>query len=184
TPCGTADPMAMGLQRAHIEIEGASFIRWPGASHRVLALVPEPVTTFDAAFEQDWHLQDIRAGLPQVYGSTHEHFVAQMLNIDLLGGISFEKGCYTGQEVIARTHFRGSVKRRMFHFRAGCAAPPPGTRIVAAGAHAGDVVDAVTTADGCELLAVVSLGQIDGLLDLAEIPGSALERLSLPYEVQ
>ncbi len=70
----------------------------------------------DAAREHRWHLSQVRAGLPQVYPETHEAFVAQMLNIDLLGGISFEKGCYTGQEIIARTHFRGAVKRRMFLF--------------------------------------------------------------------
>ena len=54
-----------------------------------------------------------RAGLPQVYAATSETFVAQMLNLDLLGAIAFDKGCYTGQEVIARAHYRGRVKRRM-----------------------------------------------------------------------
>ncbi len=58
-------------------------------------------------------LADIRAGLPQVYAATSESFVAQMLNLDLLGAIAFDKGCYTGQEVIARAHYRGRVKRRM-----------------------------------------------------------------------
>ena len=56
---------------------------------------------------------DIAEGLPQVYAATSEAFVAQMLNLDLLGAIAFDKGCYTGQEVIARAHYRGRVKRRM-----------------------------------------------------------------------
>ena len=55
----------------------------------------------------------VRAGTPQVYAATSEQFVAQMLNLDVLGAISFTKGCYTGQEVIARAHYRGRVKRRM-----------------------------------------------------------------------
>src|SRR5262245_15570546 len=58
-------------------------------------------------------LSAVRAGLPMVYAATSEQFVAQMLNLDVLGAISFNKGCYTGQEVIARAHYRGRVKRRM-----------------------------------------------------------------------
>lgn len=171
-------------ERSHVERDGVSLIRWPGAAPRTLMLAPaDSLIATDPAIEHDWHLADIRAGLPQVYPQTHELFVAQMLNVDLLGGIGFEKGCYTGQEIIARTHFRGSVKRRTFRFRAACAAPAPGTRIVADGAHAGDVVDAVDTAEGCELLAVISLSQIGAELQLAETSGSKLERLELPYEV-
>ena len=63
--------------------------------------------------EGDWRLADIRAGLPQIYLETREAFVAQMLNLDLLDGISFTKGCYTGQEIIARTQHRGRIKRRL-----------------------------------------------------------------------
>jgi folate-binding protein YgfZ len=58
-------------------------------------------------------LAGVRAGRPEVYAVTSESFVAQMLNLDLLGAIAFDKGCYTGQEVIARAHYRGRVKRRM-----------------------------------------------------------------------
>ncbi len=58
-------------------------------------------------------LDAVRAGLPQVYAATSEQFVAQMINLDVVGAISFTKGCYTGQEVIARAHYRGRVKRRM-----------------------------------------------------------------------
>jgi folate-binding protein YgfZ len=72
--------------------------------------------------ENDWRLADIRAGLPQVYSATSEMFVAQMLNLDLIGGISFTKGCYTGQEIIARTQHLGRIKRRMFRL-----ALPPGS---------------------------------------------------------
>ncbi len=117
--------------------------------------------------ETQWRLAEIRSGLPQVLPETHESFVAQMLNLDLLSGISFDKGCYTGQEIIARTQYRGAIKRRMFRFSAACPPPQPGTRILQGDQHAGDVVDAAATPEGCELLAVVSLAQRDAALELA-----------------
>jgi tRNA-modifying protein YgfZ len=67
--------------------------------------------------EEAWRLADIGAGLPQIYAATSETFVAQMLNLDLLDGISFTKGCYTGQEIIARTQHLGRIKRRMFRLQ-------------------------------------------------------------------
>ena len=63
-----------------------------------------------------WQLADVRAGLPMITEATAGEFVAQMLNLDLLEAISFTKGCYTGQEVIARAHYRGRVKRRLQRF--------------------------------------------------------------------
>lgn len=133
--------------------------------------------------EDDWRLAGIRDGLPQVYPQTHEAFVAQMLNLDLLGGVAFEKGCYTGQEIIARTHFRGAIKRRMFRFECASAPPAPATRIIAGDQHAGDVVDAAATSAGCELLAVINLAQRDAALELESNRGVALRQLPLPYAI-
>lgn len=61
-----------------------------------------------------WESIEIANGLPNVYANTQEQFVPQMLNLDLLNGINFKKGCYTGQEIVARTHYLGAVKRRTF----------------------------------------------------------------------
>jgi len=60
-----------------------------------------------------WQIQDIQAGLPWVEAASQDLFIGQTLNLDLIGGVSFTKGCYPGQEVIARAHYRGTVKRRM-----------------------------------------------------------------------
>lgn len=133
--------------------------------------------------QPDWRLAGIRAGLPQVYPETHETFVAQMLNLDVLGGVSFEKGCYTGQEIIARTHFRGAIKRRMFRFGSAGAPPAPGTRILAGDQHAGEVVDAAATNAGSELLAVINLTQQDAALELESHRGAILQELPLPYAI-
>ena len=180
----TAVSARLDEPRAHYENGAVSYIRWPGDPARVLMLAPDSTASVrDANAEVAWHLEDVRAGLPQVYPVTHEAFVAQMLNLDLLGGIDYEKGCYTGQEIIARTHFRGTIKRRMLRFASDSPPPDPGTRIVVGDQHAGDVVDAATTAGGCELLAVVSLSQADARLEIDGQPRSVLRRMPLPYSV-
>jgi len=87
---------------------------WIAWGERHLWLVPRGFERVDpAASLAAWEFADIAAGIPQVHAATSETFVAQMLNLDLLGAIAFDKGCYTGQEVIARAHYRGRVKRRM-----------------------------------------------------------------------
>lgn len=108
-----------------------------------------------------WKRLDIADGLPQVYACTSGRFVAQMLNLDLIGGISFDKGCYTGQEVIARAHYRGRVKRRMQRFRSlSCEATqwPAGTIGELPDGRRFEVVDSVDLDTGAmEFLAVTNL---------------------------
>jgi folate-binding protein YgfZ len=182
--CGARIGGFEGEPRVHRQTGDRSEVNWPGAEPRVLSLVERSLgVASDPTLVEAWRRADIAAGLPQVYPQTHEAFVAQMLNADLLGGIGFEKGCYTGQEIIARTHFRGAIKRRMFRFRADCAPPAPGTRLVSGEQHAGDVVDAVATEGGCELLAVVNLSQIDDAVALDTPERAPLTRLPLPYQV-
>lgn len=88
--------------------------------------------TFSAAFSPastaDWESLEIQAGVPQVYAATKEQFVPQMINLDALNGINFKKGCYTGQEIVARTHYLGKVKRRtlLAQLPAGAARPQAG----------------------------------------------------------
>jgi hypothetical protein len=120
------------------------------------AAAPAPQGT--ALAEDSWHAADIAAGLPQVYAATSGQFVAQMLNLDCIGAISFTKGCYTGQEVIARAHYRGRVKRRMQRF---LSREPlrlsPGQAGELRGRGDFRIVDSAQRADGrCEFLAVVA----------------------------
>lgn len=82
----------------------------------------------DAATPEDFHAARLAAGLPCLVPATRGRFTAQMLNLDLVGGVAFDKGCYTGQEIIARAHYLGRVKRRLQRFAApaGSALPAPG----------------------------------------------------------
>lgn len=130
-----------------------------------------------------WRLLDIEAGIPAVHEATAGHFVAQMLNLDRLGAIDFRKGCYPGQEVIARTHYLGRIKRRMqlLHLSAGTTAPAPGAAVEQDGRKVGEVVEgARLPADGSLVLAVIHNEADDPLT----IDGQAAERRPLPYSVE
>ncbi|HET7757995.1 MAG TPA: hypothetical protein VFK87_12125 [Steroidobacteraceae bacterium] len=120
-----------------------------------------------AAGAEEWQRLAVSAGEPQVYAATSEEFVAQMLNLDLIGAIAFDKGCYTGQEVIARAHYRGRVKRRLQRFVTDAALPlAPGDALVVSGGRAVRIVDSAALEDGRrEFLAVAPLA--------AESPGEA-----------
>src|SRR5256885_16349952 len=105
---------------------------------------------------QAWQRLSVAAGEPEVFAATSEEFVAQMLNLDVLGAIAFDKGCYTGQEVIARAHYRGRVKRRLQRFVSHTPLRlQPGDTGALNDGRAFKVVNAVALADGrCEFLAV------------------------------
>jgi folate-binding protein YgfZ len=125
-----------------------------------------------AADRDVWRLLDIADGEAQVYAATSEEFVAQMLNLDALDAIAFDKGCYTGQEVIARAHYRGRVKRRLQRFvsRGAVAKLAVGESGQLADGRAFKVVEAARLADGrWEFLAVAPLvgGAVEGAAEAA-----------------
>ena len=74
--------------------------------------------------EEDWTLEEIRAGRPWISAATQDQFVPQMVNLETIGGVDFQKGCYPGQEIVARAQYRGEVKRRMVRVQA-----PPGIEL-------------------------------------------------------
>lgn len=105
---------------------------WITAHHELPALfagLDAPGTgTID---EQRWRLQDVLAGMPWVHTQTSEQALPQELNLERLGGLSYDKGCYPGQEIIARMHFRGQLKRRLCKgtLESGHPLPAPGTKL-------------------------------------------------------
>ncbi len=136
----------------------------------------------DPAAESLWQAADIAAGLPQLEVSTSGHFVPQMLNLDLLGAISFTKGCYTGQEIVARTQNLGRIKRRTFRYGVRADEPPePLTALHHDGAKVGEVLMGSRVEGGVELLAVVALDARDRPLRTAT--GHTAIPLPLPYPV-
>lgn len=116
--------------------------------------------------EDSWRAAEITAGIPAVHPATQDHFVPQMANVDWLGGISFTKGCYTGQEIVARLHYLGQVKRRLFACDAEGPRPQPGEDIVGLSdggeLTVGEVCDvAAIGEDRFVLSAVLQLAQAD-----------------------
>jgi folate-binding protein YgfZ len=135
-----------------------------------------------------WRLKDIEAGYPEIVAATSNEFLPQMLNLDMLGGISFQKGCYTGQEIVTRTYYLGQVKRRMFRLRCdGEAKPVTGAVIYdiseAEPKNVGQVVMAAPeTLTSYQLLAVLGVRSAGSKnLQILGSDGLKAEILALPY---
>jgi len=165
----------------------ARVVRIAGLRARFLVLNPRDTATtlpdgLIPATARTWRQLEVEAGTPQVYAATSESFVAQMLNLDVLGAIDFDKGCYTGQEVIARAHYRGRVKRRLQRFAT------EDERTLAPGDHG--VLDdgrpfqvvqsSARTGSGSEFLAVVPLAAA-GLEPGDGAARLTVQALPLPY---
>jgi folate-binding protein YgfZ len=133
----------------------------------------------------DWLLGQIRAGIGQVVGLTRETFIPQMLNLQAVGGVSFKKGCYTGQEIVARMQYLGKLKRRLYRLNLSSGQlPEPGTALFSPvhGSAVGEVVIAANAAEGIELLAVLQADAAeDGNIHLGAPDGLALQLSDLPY---
>jgi len=133
----------------------------------------------------DWLLAQIRAGIGQVMGSTRELFIPQMINLQAVGGVSFKKGCYTGQEIVARMQYLGKLKRRLYRLELhDSQVPEPGTALFssARASSVGEVVLAARSGTGVELLAVLQdEAALDGHIHLGSAEGSTLSVLDLPY---
>jgi folate-binding protein YgfZ len=142
----------------------------------------------DKAAADEWERLEIRSGIPVITPATQEAFVPQMVNLDLLGGVSYDKGCYPGQEIVARMHYRGTLKQRMYlaHIE-GSDQPQPGDKLYspAFGEQAsGTIVNAAPAPDGgFDALAVLQIAAQKGDVHWNSPDGATLTFLPLPYAV-
>jgi folate-binding protein YgfZ len=136
-----------------------------------------------------WQRLDIRAGIPRITPATQEQFIPQMVNLDLIGGVSFAKGCYPGQEIVARTHYRGQVKQRMHLARIATGdTVQAGDRLYSAdmdGQSTGMIVNAALAPEGgWDVLAAIQKSSREAAqVHWKSLDGPVLEWLSLPYAV-
>jgi folate-binding protein YgfZ len=172
-----------------LDVDGGQWIRLPDAADTPRALLAgasagdAPTIALDA-----WRWLEVQSGVAVIEAATVEQFVPQMLNFELVGGVDFQKGCYPGQEIVARAQYRGTVKRRMFLFdveheaRAGMEvfhsadpAQPAGLVVNAAPRLQGE---------GSSALVELKLAALDGgSIHLGAPDGPSLRRLPLPYPV-
>ncbi len=136
-----------------------------------------------------WRWLDIASGIPHITAPVQEEFVPQMANFELIGGVSFNKGCYPGQEVVARAKYLGKIKRRTYRAHLGdSACPRAGTDLYSPNLpdqSCGKVIDAVSSpGGGCELLASMQMSSAEGGDVRVGAPdGPRLEFRPLPYPV-
>ncbi|MDD2728538.1 folate-binding protein [Malikia sp.] len=179
---------------SRLEVASGSWVRLPAAEGvaRALLCLPAQQTQSDALPGADlapalWQWLEVRSGIAMVSAPVIEEFVPQMLNYESVGGVNFKKGCYPGQEVVARSQYRGALKRRaqVFHaeaelvvgqevFHAADAEQPCGT-VAAVAPH---------PVRGWDAIVSLQTSALDGqALTVGGPDGSALQLLPLPYEL-
>ncbi len=135
-----------------------------------------------------WELLEIQAAIPNIYAATSEAFVPQMTNLQQLGGINFKKGCYTGQEVVARMQFRGESKRRLYLAQINALNIQASSQLWQSGVRSavGKIVDAAPHPDGgSAVLAVLQIAKAESArVHLGDENGPELKLLDLPYSLQ
>lgn len=178
-----------------ISINQLTLIRMPGdlPRYQIIGPAPDLIELWTKLSEQSepgtvdqWALADIHAGTPTVYSQTVEAFVPQMTNMQLIDGVSFKKGCYTGQEVVARMQYLGKLKRRMYLAHVETDVPPaPGDELFALESQspqgAGRIVDARPAGNGFDCLAVIEIASAENGDVHLGVDGPKLNIGSLPY---
>ena len=184
---------ALGLQAPVADLgvaHGADSVVVRLTAQRFLVAVPparrhQVLGASTGGGSEAWTLEEIRAGWPMVVLATQDLFVPQMVSLERLGAVDFNKGCYPGQEIVARTQYRGVLKRRMVRARAAAPAVPAADVYAEdmPGQASGSVVSAAPLPEGgSELLAVVQISSIESgsALSLGAPDGPRLELLPLP----
>lgn len=179
--------------------EHGTLVRLPSGNGQPRFLLATPETTartlwpvltasLPVVSTSQWHLSGITAGIPQVTKATQEQFVPQMINFELIGGVNFRKGCYPGQEIVARSQYLGKVKRRML-LATVAAEVQAGQDIYSSedpGQPCGMIVNAATGADGMSsVLAEIKLAATaSGTVHLGSAEGPVLAFTALPYSLE
>lgn len=186
-----------GEDYAVAQLGTVNVIRLPGMRYEILVPPGEAPGLWQALSKTcipvgcgRWEWLEILAGIPTVTGATQEQFVPQMANLEVIGGVSFKKGCFPGQEIVARSQYLGKVKRRMYLAHLRCdAVPRAGDLLFGQGPaeqSGGMIVNAqASPGGGYDALAVILSSSLEGGEVRWKTPdGPALQLRSLPYSVE
>ncbi len=203
-PATLADPirkrLTMYILRSKVKLEDISATHVacsaPGAhatsaltlpGNRLLAILPRDQAADVAADSGAWAAADIATGIPVITPSTQEEFVPQMVNLDLIGGLSYSKGCYPGQEIVARMHYLGRLKQRMYRVMVKTETVAAGQKLYcdALGEQAsGMMLSTIRSADHWDALAVLQTAHArTSPYHLGAPDGPLLQITTLPYAV-
>jgi folate-binding protein YgfZ len=180
--CVRTDGTAIGRLQPSARVPERFLVIAPAAkAERIPAGVADLPLVDSGAF---WW-SEIDAGVPTVFVATQETFVPQMINFEVIGGVSFSKGCYPGQEVVARSQYRGKLKRRMQVAHCASAAAAGADVFAVGDAEAvGTVVMAATApGGGVDVLFECPLEKAETRLHLGAPDGPVLELRALPYDL-
>ena len=161
---------------------------WIGPHEQAPAVWSRVATLLPSCSPAAWHWTQIHAGLPQILEPTQEKFVPQMVNYELIGGVNFRKGCYPGQEIVARSQYLGKLKRRMQLASAEAGMVAPGTEVFSSadpGQPCGMVVNAEIGPDGrLACLIEIKTELLGSDIHLQTLDGTQLTFSTLPYSLE
>jgi hypothetical protein len=164
---------------------GAPRYLWLASPDAATAALPALAADLALGGNAAWHLAAIHAGVPQVTAATQEQFVPQMINLELLGGVNFRKGCYPGQEIVARSQYLGKLKRRTALASVENPAARAGDEVFSTAdpdQPCGMVVNAAPNgAGGADLLVEMKLAALEEEVHLGSAAGALLRFLPMPY---
>jgi folate-binding protein YgfZ len=179
-----------------VESEAGTLIRHPNAfetpryqwitsDETAITAWPQLTEVLQASSADAWDLAEIESGVPHITAATQEQFVPQMINFELIGGVNFQKGCYPGQEIVARSQYLGKLKRRMLRASVQSAAVASGMEIFSSTdptQPCGMVVNAArTAADEADCLVEIKLEAVESEVHLGAADGPLLAFKTLPY---
>jgi folate-binding protein YgfZ len=158
---------------------------WVTSAETAIDALPRLRQTLALGGNAAWRLTDIHAGVPQVTQPTQEQFVPQMVNFELIGGVNFKKGCYPGQEIVARSQYLGKLKRRMTLATLANAAVRAGDEVYSSDdpdQPSGMIVNAAPNGNGgADVLVEIKLAALEHEVRHGSAGGTPLSFLALPY---
>jgi folate-binding protein YgfZ len=168
------------------DADEAPRFQWLASPELARQAWPQLVQTVQPASPAAWRLLDIRAAIPLVLQATQEQFVPQMINFEVLGGVNFRKGCYPGQEIVARSQYLGKLKRRMLPAVVNATGVTPGAEVYASTDTAqpcGQIVNAEASGDQTHCLVELKTAVLEegASIHLGSADGPLLQIGTLPY---
>ena len=182
------------IQEDNVVVSGDTLsLSIPGPARRVILLAPinEPINLSNNPSElqsvNHWRLLDIMAGIPTVFPETSGQFTPHQLNFPEIGGVSFNKGCYIGQEIIARTHYLGKSKSRLYRVFFLTSSPPiPGTPLFDSDKRVPKgtlIMSAIEQENRYQALVCLQTQAVSHTIRLENPEGPLLDFLELPYAI-